>query len=117
MPCWTDRTLTANVNEPIEEANWMQREEEGQVLRAHPERVAVIQLQVRVHGQPQVLLDLSAQPVQQVLCTKEASDSKLFTGRVQLLPHVGAAPPSILHSIPMKRLLTGLLPRVQDPTH
>lgn len=55
------------MNEPVEESDGFEVEEVGQVLHANFERVPVIQLQVRVNREPQVLLYLFAQCIQQVL--------------------------------------------------
>lgn len=61
------QTLTSNVNEAVEKPNRVQREKQSQVLSAHFEGVPVIQLQVSVHGEPQVLLRLLTQLIQQTL--------------------------------------------------
>ena len=58
---------TFDVHEAVEEADGLEGEEVGQVLQAHLEGVPVIQLQVGVDRETQVLLDVLAQLVQQVL--------------------------------------------------
>lgn len=55
------------MNEAVEEPDGLEGEEVGQVLHANFEGVPVVQLQVGVNRETQVLLDLLAQLVQQVL--------------------------------------------------
>lgn len=67
----TQEALTSNINEATQEPNRVQREEQGQVFPADSEGVPVVQLQVRVHRKPQVLLNLLAQLVQQMLLRRK----------------------------------------------
>lgn len=55
------------MNEAVEESDWFNREEVGQVLQANFKRVPVIQLQVGVDREAQVLLDLLTQLVEEML--------------------------------------------------
>lgn len=59
--------LTFDVNEAIEESNGFEGEKMSHVFHSNFERVPVIQLQVRVNREAEVLLNLFAQLVQQVL--------------------------------------------------
>lgn len=58
---------TFDMNEAVEESDGLEGEEVGQILHANFERVPVVQLQVGVHRETQVLLNLLTQLVQQVL--------------------------------------------------
>lgn len=60
-------TSTFDVDKAVEESNRFEGEEVSQVLHADFERVPVVQLQVGVHRETQVFLDLLTQLVQQVL--------------------------------------------------
>lgn len=58
-----NNTHTFDVYEVVEEADGLDGEEVGQVLGGHLEGVPVVQLQVCVHRETQVLLDIFAQLV------------------------------------------------------
>lgn len=55
------------MNEAVEESDWFNGEDVGQVLQANFKRVPVVQLQVGVDREAQVLLDLLTQLVEEML--------------------------------------------------
>lgn len=66
---------TFDINEAVEETDGLQGEEVSQVFQAHFERVSVVELEVGVHRQAQILLDLLAELVKQVL-TRRKTEKK-----------------------------------------
>ena len=58
---------TFDIDEPVEEPDGSDPEQRVEVLEAHLERVAVVELQVHVDVEAQVRLDLPAQRLQQAL--------------------------------------------------
>ena len=81
--------LTFDADELVEESDWLEFEEGGQVLGGDLERVAVVELQVRVDLKAQVGFDCLTQRLKQMLqkFAKLSTRKRPRTSSAHLLKH------------------------------